>query len=125
VLLWLATWTIAWLAARRRGLDDGRRSALARLPLPVGAAALVVGLVAIEMETRVGGARLGVMRGATALSSDPALGMDRGPSLGTGEIVRILARRGGWTLVEASADREGWVATSQVLRLADRRVPRD
>jgi uncharacterized protein YgiM (DUF1202 family) len=57
--------------------------------------------------------------------SDPAFGMDRGPTVGTGEIVRIAGRRGTWTRVEAADDRDGWIASSQLLPLADRRTPRD
>ena len=99
----------------------GRAAALA---FAEAGAAVVVGLAAMELESRIEGSRLGVVRRATSLSSDPALGMDRGPSLGTGEIVRVLGRRGGWTRVEATADREGWIASSELFPLDSRRPPR-
>jgi hypothetical protein len=53
------------------------------------------------------------------------MGMDRGPMVGTGELVRIAGRRGPWTRVEASADRDGWISASHLLLLDDRRIPRD
>ncbi|HET9453347.1 MAG TPA: BatD family protein [Gemmatimonadaceae bacterium] len=114
--LWIGAWTLAWIA-RRPG------SWAAGWPARVGTAAVVVGLAAMELESRIEGSRLGVVRRATSLSSDPALGMDRGPSLGTGEIVRVLGRRGGWTRVEATADREGWIASSELIPLESRRPP--
>jgi len=118
VALWIATWTLAWIAR-----VPGRWAA--GWPVRVGTAAVLVGLGAMELESRVGGSRLGVVRHATPLSTDPALGMDRGPLVATGEIVRIVGRRGGWTRVEASAERDGWIATSRLLRVDDRRAPRD
>lgn len=116
--LWLAAWTIAWMILR--GWNR-----LVHWPVPIGAAAVLVGLAAVELDTRISGERIGVIRRAAALTSDPAIGMDRGPLVGTGEMVRIAGRRGGWTRVEASADREGWVAASLVLPIQERRVPRD
>lgn len=115
--LWLGAWALAWVA-RRPG------SWAAHWPVPMGTAAVVVGLAAMELESRVEGSRLGVIRSAMSLTTDPALGMDRGPAVATGEIVRIVGRRGGWTRVEATDEREGWVASSQVLPIADRRIPR-
>jgi len=117
-LLWLAAWSLAWLP--RRG-----NPWVARLPLPIAACALVVGLVAIELESSIAGGKLAVVRRAVTVSSDPAIGMDRGPTVGTGEIVRLVGRRGTWSRVEASDDRDGWVASSQLLFLSDRRPPRD
>jgi hypothetical protein len=94
------------------------------LPIPLGASALFVGLMAIEVESRVAGERIAVVRRAVSLSSDPALGMDRGPAVGTGEMVKIVGRRGIWIRVEASADRDGWLSASDVHALSDRRPPR-
>lgn len=115
--LWLGTWLAAWIA-RPHGWAH-------RLPLPLAACALVVGLLSIELETRIGGERLAVVRRVARLTSDPAIGMDRGPLVATGEIVRMAGRRGAWTRVEATDDREGWIASSQLLLLSDRHPPRD
>jgi len=119
-VLWLAGWSMAWLSQ-----GSGRWRWASRWPMPVLTTALVVGAAAIEVESTTAGARLAVVRGAIALSPDPALGMDRGPALGTGEIVRVTARRGGWSLVEATGDRDGWVPSARLLALDERRVPRD
>lgn len=116
-ILWLATWGFAWVAGRPHHWA-------ARLPIPLGASALLVGLMAIEVESRVAGERVAIVRRAVSLSSDPALGMDRGPALGTGEMVKIVGRRGIWIRVEASADRDGWLSASDVYALSDRRPPR-
>ena len=117
--LWLTAWVLAWLATRAHPLR-----ALSRFALPVGVCALLVGLVAIETETRVAGKRLAVVARSTSLSSDPAIGMDRGANVGIGEIVRAVGHRGSWTRIEATDDREGWIPTSQLLHLADRRPAR-
>lgn len=116
-VLWLAMWGFAWFARRPHPWA-------ARLPIPLGASALFVGLMAIEVESRVAGERIAVVRRAVSLSSDPALGMDRGPAVGTGEMVKIVGRRGIWIRVEASADRDGWLSASDVHALSDRRPPR-
>lgn len=118
VVLWLSAWSLAWLARRPHPWAG-------RWPTPLALSAVLVGLLAIELETRVSGTRLGVVRRASALSSDPAFGMDRGPALATGEIVRISGRRVGWIRVAASSDRVGWLPASQLLPLEERRVPRD
>ena len=116
-ILWLAAWGLAWIARRPHPWA-------ARLPIPLGASALLVGLMAIEVESRVAGERIAVVRRAVPLSSDPALGMDRGPAVGTGEMVKIVGQRGVWIRVEASADREGWLSSADVHALSDRRPPR-
>jgi hypothetical protein len=116
--MWVVAWLLAWLA-RRPDAPYWMR----RVPVPLAVCALFVGLAAIEIETRVAGTGLAVVRHATALSSDPALGMDRGPSVATGEIVRIAGRRGAWTRVQASDERDGWIGSSQLLLVSDRRPP--
>jgi hypothetical protein len=116
--LWLAAWIFAWMARRPHPWAG-------RVPMPLAACALLVGLASIEMETRIAGTRLAVVQRVSALTSDPAIGMDRGPVVGTGEIVRVAGRRGAWTRVEASDDREGWISSAQLLPLADRRPRRD
>jgi hypothetical protein len=121
--LWIAAWGLAWVSRRRPTAAHAWWTS--RLPLPLAAAAVVVGLAAIEIESRIAGNRLAVVRHAMTLSSDPAIGMDRGPLVGTGEIVRVVGRRGGWTRVEATDDRDGWIASAQLFDVADRRLPRN
>jgi tetratricopeptide (TPR) repeat protein len=125
-LLWISAWVIAWGARRQWSWRHAPAVAdwTGRLALPLGACALIVGLMAIEIESRTAGNQLAVIQRAGQLTSDPALGMDRGPAVGTGEIVRIVGRRGVWSRVEATEDRDGWIASSQLLPLSDRRPPR-
>jgi hypothetical protein len=120
--LWFAGWAIAWLAQRPRAWQP---SWLGRLSLPMIVCSMIVGVIAIEVQTLVSGTRLAIVRHTTPLTTDPAIGMDRGPAVGTGEIVRIVGRRGAWTRVEAAEDRDGWIAASQLLLVADRRPSRD
>jgi hypothetical protein len=117
--LWIGAWMLAWIGNRApfaRDLGWTRR-----LPMPLAGCALILGVLAIEIETRTAGRRVAVIRHASALTSDPAFGMDRGPNVGTGEMVRIIGRRGAWTRVEASDDRQGWIASSQLLLISDQR----
>jgi hypothetical protein len=117
--LWLGAWLLAWIgnrAAFARDLEWTRR-----LPMPLVGCALLIGILSIEIETRTAGRRVGVIRHAAALTTDPAIGMDRGPNVATGEMVRIIGRRGAWTRVEASDDRQGWIASSQLLLISDQR----
>jgi hypothetical protein len=123
-ILWMTACGIAWLTRSARSASR-YPSWLPRVPVPLALCALVVGLVSVELETRISGTRLAVVRRTAPLVSDPAIGMDRGPAVGTGEIVRVAGRRGTWTRVEASDDRDGWIASSELLLIADRRPPRD
>ena len=116
--LWLAAWLLAWIARRPHPWA-------ARLPVPLATTALLVGVIAIEVETRVAGERIAIVRRSHSLSSDPALGMDRGASVGTGEMVKVVGRRGIWLRVEASDDRDGWLSSSDVFLLSERRPPRE
>ena len=112
--LWVAAWLLAWWGKKAHPWA-------ARLPMPLAVVALLIGLVAIETEMRITGNRIAVVRRATSLTSDPAIGMDRGPTVGTGEIVRIAGRRGSWTRVEATEDRDGWIPSSLLLLVSERR----
>lgn len=115
--LWIAAWILAWFGHRARVARElGWTRAL---PTPLAGCALLLGILAIEIEARTAGRRVGVVRSAAALTSDPAIGMDRGPNVGTGEMVRIVGRRGAWTRVEASDDRHGWIASSQLLLIGN------
>ncbi|HJQ19277.1 MAG TPA: hypothetical protein VJ867_02940 [Gemmatimonadaceae bacterium] len=117
-LLWVGAWGIAWYARRPHPWA-------ARAVVPAVVCALLVGVLSIELESRVAGNRLAVVRSASALVSDPAIGMDRGPSVATGEIVRVVGRRGTWTRVEAADDRDGWISSAQLLPLSERHALND
>ncbi len=116
--LWVAAWALAWI---------GRRSlaTLTRQTAPLALVAVLAGLIAIKVNDAVAALDTGVIRGHLSLSTDPAMGMDRGAAVSIGELVRIAGRRGSWVRVEASDRREGWVSYAQLIHLADRRIPRD
>ena len=116
--LWLAAWTLAWIG--RRSLDT-----LTRQTAPLAVLAVLVGLIAIKIDDKVSGADTAVIRQRLSLSTDPAMGMDRGPTVSVGEMVRVAGRRGSWVRVEAADGRSGWVSDAQVVLIADRRIPRD
>lgn len=116
--LWLAAWTLAWIGR-------GSPGTLKRQTAPLAVFAMLVGLVAITVNDKVAGADIAVVRRSLSLSTDPALGMDRGPSVAVGEMVRVAARRGSWVRVDAADNRSGWVSDAQVVFIADRRIPRD
>ena len=117
-VLWLTAWMFAWISSRPSAAS---RIWTSRAAMPLAAGAIIVGLVSIEAQSRIAGTRLAVVRSAGTLTSEPAIGLDRGPNVGTGEIVRVVGRRGMWTRVEASGDRDGWIASSLLARLDDRR----
>jgi hypothetical protein len=117
-VLWTVAWCLAWVW---RASPD----ALARRVAPLAAAALLVGVLAMEIDAKVSGLDAAVVRRALALTTDPAVGMDRGPALGTGELVRVSSRLGAWVHVVAADEREGWVPAAELRFIAERRIPRD
>jgi hypothetical protein len=120
--LWLTAWVFAWMSSRKSATQYDWTS---RLAMPLAACAVIVGILSIEVETRIAGARLAVVRRAATLTSEPAIGMDRGPNVGTGEIVRVIGRRGIWSRVEGAGDRDGWIASFLLAPLDERRPLRD
>jgi tetratricopeptide (TPR) repeat protein len=117
-VLWLVAWTLGWLWRATPGT-------LSRVVAPLSFLSLVLGLISMEIDARVGGKNAAIVERSLSLTSDPAVGMDRGPLVGTGEIVRVAVRRGAWVRVVASDDREGWVPAAELTFVADRRIPRD
>jgi tetratricopeptide (TPR) repeat protein len=116
--LWVAAWTLAWI---------GRRSptTLTHQTAPIAIVAILFGLAAIKVSDKTAGADTAIVRRQMALSTDPAMGMDRGPGVAVGELVHISARRGAWVHVDAADGRQGWLADANVVFLSDRRIPRE
>lgn len=114
-----------WIAACALALVGVRPAyAWARhWPMPLAVAAMLIGLGSIELQQRITGASIAVVRTELTVVSDPALGLDRGASLATGEVVRVVGRRGVWTRIESTAGREGWLPSSELLTLSSRRPP--
>jgi len=118
MLLWVLAWAVGWAVRRTPG-------ALMRRAAPIATLAALVGVASIGVEERVSGKRTAVVRRVLSLTSDPAVGMDRGAAIGTGEMVQVVTRRGAWVRVEATEARAGWVPAEQLIFVADRRVRRD
>ena len=116
--LWMVAWAFGWAWRASPGT-------LVRGVAPLAAAALLLGVIAAEIDARVSGSDAAVVRRTLALTTDPAVGMDRGPAVGTGEIVRVASRRGAWAQVVASDAREGWVPAGELTFIVERRIPRD
>jgi hypothetical protein len=121
ITLWLAAgaWLVAWalaamLAFRRflRGRVSVRRWAYAGAIL--GALLLLAGL---DVDQRLAGRNLTVIRSTSRLSSDPALGGEAKGTAIIGEVARAVRREGAWTLVSLDEQREGWIESSHLASL--------
>jgi tetratricopeptide (TPR) repeat protein len=110
LLLWIGGWGIAAYLVR-----DGRRLT-APLTAAVIAGALVV-LATFGLEEQLSGKGAGVVRSGLQLLAEPMLGADRGPNALMGEVVRVKAVRGAWTLIVLDDGREGWMDSSQLIPL--------
>jgi uncharacterized protein YgiM (DUF1202 family) len=51
------------------------------------------------------------------LLEEPVLGSDRGANALVGEVVRVKAVRGAWTLISLDDGRDGWMASSNLISL--------
>jgi hypothetical protein len=116
--LWIAAWTLGWIGRKTPGT-------LARHTVPLVVLALLVGAAAIKVDDAVAGLDTAVIRRPLSLSTDPAMGLDRGPAVSMGELVTVAGRRGSWVRVDAADGRSGWVSDAQVVFISDRRIPRD
>jgi hypothetical protein len=58
-----------------------------------------------------------VVRSSIQLLDEPVLGSDRGANALLGEVVRIKAVRGAWTIVRLDDGGEGWMASSNLIAL--------
>ena len=78
-------------------------------PGPLAGAAALFGLGAIALGGRLSARGVAVVRADTMLSADPAFGADQGPTIVTGEMVRVLTEHGAWSRVELDGGRQGWI----------------
>ncbi|MDE3152418.1 MAG: hypothetical protein KGL93_09230, partial [Gemmatimonadota bacterium] len=95
---------VGWHPAWRTRLPWG-----ARLAAPLAGAAAVGALGAIALGGRLSGRGVAVVRGDAMLRDDPAFGTDRGPTVVTGEMVRVLRQEGAWERVQLDGGRQGWM----------------
>jgi hypothetical protein len=115
-VLWCLAWGAAVLRAAR-GFGPARRD--------VATLAVVGALVAVggfALSDRLSGRHLAVMRRTTSLSTDPALGGDRGATAIVGEVVHVTGRQGAWSRVVLDDGRDGWLENSMVITLDGRDV---
>jgi len=106
-LLWIAGWlSLAWQARRR-----GAMAPPLQLTVPVVAtvAALFFAGATVLLDQRINATDLAVVARDAPLHVLPALASDRGATLRTGDMTRILEAEGAWARVSADGGREGWL----------------
>jgi hypothetical protein len=106
-LLWIAGWlSLAWQARRR-----GAMAPPLQLTGPVVAAvaALFFAGATVLLDQRINATDLAVVARDAPLHVLPALASDRGATLRTGDMARILEAEGAWARVSADGGREGWL----------------
>ena len=110
LLLWLGGWGMAAYLGR-----TGRR-----LSPPLTAAIIAGGIAVIAtfgIEEQLSGKRVAVVRSSIQLLGEPVLGSDRGANALVGEVVRVKAVRGAWTMISLDDGRDGWMASSNLIAL--------
>jgi tetratricopeptide (TPR) repeat protein len=111
-MVWLAGW--GWLARRAwRGRPILARSAW----LIAASAALLAAAALLDRAQRAN--HLAVIARSVPLRTLPVLGAEQGPAPLTGEVARVLQRRGAWAHVQLDGRREGWIAAELLLPLGD------
>ncbi len=110
LLLWFVGWW--WSYAQARANRSTRWPLLALLPamLCIGTGAWLDSILAAR--------DLVVLASPAPLRALPALGADPGAMPITGEIARVMERRGVWLRLELDGGREGWYPAARVLPLA-------
>lgn len=120
LLLMAICWCAAWVLWHPR--FDSRAAWARHWPVPLVVAAAALGIAAIAVQENLAGRDVAVVARRAALRTDPALGADVGPSVLTGEMVRVLNQSGAWDRVELSGGRQGWLPAQGLVRL-DAAVP--
>jgi hypothetical protein len=108
--LWLMGWlSIAWQARKR-----GATAPPLRLSMPVVAAcaALFFASATVVLDRRINATDLAVIARDEPLHVLPALASDRGATLRTGDVARVLETEGAWARVLADGGRQGWMDAS-------------
>ena len=106
-LLWIGGWlSLAW-QARRRGAMAPRLQLT--IPVVATAAALFFAAATALLDRRINATDLAVVARDAPLHVLPALASDRGATLRTGDMTRILEAQGAWARVSADGGREGWL----------------
>ena len=105
--LWLAGWlSLAWQARKRGAAAPPLRLAM---PIVVACAALSLAGATALLDRRIDAVDLAVVARDAPLHVLPALASDRGATLRTGDVARVLESEGAWARVSADGGREGWM----------------
>jgi tetratricopeptide (TPR) repeat protein len=110
VTLWFIGWWWAYSQARRR--------LRTRWPLLAILPAVTLIATGAWLDATLAARNLVVLADPTPLRALPALGADAGAMPITGEIARVIERRGVWLRLELDGQREGWYPAERALRLA-------
>ncbi|HEV7705245.1 MAG TPA: BatD family protein [Gemmatimonadaceae bacterium] len=106
-LLWIVGWlSLAWQGRRRGAMAPPLRLTLSVVAAVAGL--FFAGATAL-LDRRINATDLAVVARDAPLHVLPALGSDRGATLRTGDMTRILEAEGAWARVSADGGREGWL----------------
>lgn len=108
--LWIGGWGVAAWQARA-----GRRGRWALLAILPGAICIALGAY---LDDALAAADAVVIAERTPLRALPALGADAGAVPMTGEVARVLERRGVWLRLELDGGRSGWFPAERAHALA-------
>jgi hypothetical protein len=113
-ILWCIGWGLS-AVGRYRGTESDRWSLVT-----LSVTAAILAIAGFALSDRTSGRQLAVVRRSVALSTDPALGGDLGPTVIIGEVVRVRGRQGAWSRVVLDDGREGWVDSARLISLDPR-----
>jgi hypothetical protein len=120
-LLAAACWACAWLLAALRA--HRRTRTLSRLDLGLVVLAGLALLLGFYDGDRLNARGLAVVRSATAVSTDPALGGGHSGAAMTGDVLRVDGESGVWSLVTLDDSHTGWIESANLIPL-DQTDPR-
>ena len=112
LFIWLTGWA---LLARRAWM--ARPIALRAAWLSVVCGALLIGAAVLDDLQRA--KDVAVVRRPEPLRALPVLGAELGAAPLTGEVARVLQRKGAWAHVRLDGQRQGWIAAELLLPLGD------
>ena len=114
-LLWVAGWlSLAWQGRRRGAMAPPLQLTG---PLVAAVAALFFAGATVLLDRRINASDLAVVARDAPLHVLPALGSDRGATLRTGDMTRIVEAEGAWARVSADGGRQGWVDAAALARI--------
>lgn len=104
-------WVIGWLSIGWQSRKRGATAPPLRLTMPVATtvAALFFASATVALDRRINATDLAVVSRDAPLHVLPALASDRGATLRTGDITRVLQSQGAWARVASDGGREGWL----------------